>query len=516
MSFDPHFVNPIVWIPAQDLAGNEYVVSMDYRLGFPPVHRALPLPQGLRAPYDLLVHSTRPFVYATASSGAGNLIVYEIKYAGGIAPGISATFTATAPPSPYATRLTEDVATGNLLVPSATGVDVRAVPGLAVVGAGTIATPTGTIVGTNVATRFGAAGQNTGVVGLRTPTPQTAHGWLAVDGSTGTGIPSGANPFGSAPSGQAWILAPGFFDLAMTSDVNGPIATFLLSDPANPGILAGQISVLQNQAGVPTNTANTPAVHAPFGNPEPLANPAGAVAVLLGTAIGGATDFVGVVGTTAGTGVGSYATAATSGFLDPATVDRPMALPLGNEFCVNSSIGTNGIDVYGVTIAAGPVVNVTATPPGVAPTQGPASGLPTVLRGGLTGPLPLFIQGFAGVPGTFNASDNLIVSQPLVPPYVAAQAVSANVYNAVTGGLVLNQPAAPPANLGARRAAINFVNGQSTNIRMLFPVTFQAAGVFFSLIEVAAGTSSASPFPASATWKPPVGNLLLTSEILSL
>lgn len=513
--FDPSVsIAPVLAVPTTGPSGAVALDFVDTRSLFvPPVSQSIGLGFGT-VPYDVLVSGTSMFILVDQPGGA-NAIVFEITVPLGLGPVPALTdfYFCSGRSSPFASRMSIDPISGELVVPLLNSIDTF------VTGTGTSPAPTNSFVlpffgvtqfqvGTNVATGvIGPAGENM-IVGLRQPTGVIAHGFLMFSAGVGVGAPiySGANPFG------ARVLAPGFHEIAISSGANAPVAT-LLADSlplscANPNQGAvGQVTL--NALGQ-LLVATTPCP-SPFGDPEARRNPTGDPVLFMARCgaieqppFTPAQDSICAIGTGAITAggilnpLGSLATAVLPGFIVPSHCDRPISLPLvgpNHEATVSNGAGAF-IGTVIAQLTPGPTITglLTSNTIPLGPNPPASAGATTLansLNAGLLGPLPISTQGFQDTTN-FGVSDHLVLGVPIGLPNVVFLAPPlAGSPSPMTiippGGLVLfpPNPAAPAPALGVR-SGFNFVNGQSTAPAVIHPQHLFIGGAFVaSFVAVA-------------------------------
>ncbi len=292
---DDTTVLPVFLVPERDPAtGTCYVQSVDFRTGtlviWPPVQVGPTGVPGVNAPaiaYDLLANPSQQDVYVTtvARYRALSMTTLQVHCKVGAAPVVNATVTHSEGPSPLVSRCVIDPITSRLVVPRRHGIDLVQTPGFTITNS--IATPLDPLgapmlVATNPSAAFlppaGAGLSFNVLVGLiRDLPPGTTrrfHGYLAIDGATGTATSGNFNALGVTPAGAPWTLAAGFHELAVYPSFFGfpGCACFLLADPAdlkggNPGT-TGRVGVLTHNAGVVTPTALPTVNGSPFGNAD--------------------------------------------------------------------------------------------------------------------------------------------------------------------------------------------------------------------------------------------------------
>lgn len=447
VAYDGVSALPLVLVPTEIVNATGGVTGtrtqvVDFRTGA-PVASSIVL-AGTNIPYDILVHPTQPraFVATFGVGGSSSIVLWQLGFAPGVAPAVTARLTTTLGGNPFVTRMALSANGQQLIVAGTTSIATFSLAGAAPVPIGVTAVAgANMMIGTNPVSGLVTGTAVDTLVGTRSVNGPTSHSYLGIASAGGAPLFGAVSPFGAGMT-----LAPGFHEIGVATVNGSSVCCFLVHNPLTLGV--GAVGLLSRV--VPTAT---PVTVTPFGNPELPRVGATDPFVMAGTDAAG-NDSALAVGSGAVFAAGvAVQTGPLPGFIEPASMDRPYNLPGTSGFVFTMGVGgfpANPPGTTVVTVGATPPLTLTAAPSTVAP--GGASSLPNPQFGGLfpVG-VPLLAQGFAGAAGT--ASDQLVVGLPGVPPIALTSAGTSNV---PAGGFVfVPSTASAVPTFGPRRPAFN-------------------------------------------------------------
>ncbi len=495
-AFDSNGAGPVLFAPTYRDDGRplNFLEYVDLRPGAATQQGSVSLGSGT-VPYDLLsVAGTLHAAVASPRFG-GRVVIFSFAVNPGAPPTLAAVTETGQPPTPYATRMLIDPASGNLVVPLLNGVEVYnpavAPPSLIVfpliASFNTSNDSRGEpyIVGTNLNPNYLGSGGTTVICGLRAASKAAGHSFMAFGTAPGDPVSHG----GIDPGGPGLALAPGFHEIAVAASPNGSVAAFLL-DSLPVGSGSGAI-LLEVGAPAPAR-AIVPVAESPFGNPQPLPN---GVVTFMSASPAGA--FLGAAGTGGASLLGSYSRSnPMPGMINPTTCDRPVNLPGGNAVMVSNSMGgASGSLIYTVAINAG---SPSVRSSGFFPAPGGAATLPTVLTAGTLGlgPIPIAAQGYADQGLTTLNDAQVIIGPPLAATPQALFFDQPTALPAISsGGLVLTPGSASPVlPFGPRRPGFNFIGGAAVSPVVVLPIDDSGFQTRLEIANLLAPPGSPSSF----------------------